>query len=258
MWPHMTGSDPKVTSFDWKSPASDCRRPIRQVLGTSQAWSRTAENFAGGEGGACLSSCMITWSSRHSCHMHPCFTPAHSVCLSWSTVWLPAERRWTLLLLDSIRCMTHVSIWVVNVSMLLCMAVHQWYSSPTVCCCRERTAHWKSMFWISVHLLCYVVVMCATNTPAQCVAEKKRLREESVQNQLRLGRFQTQRYKVESNRMLSAKWLTTYSYSHWQLVRYHVFMWNIWHCVGFEIAHLSAYTHHSWLYTLTSVLFRVQ
>ena len=30
--PHMTGSDLEVTSFDWKSPGSDCRRPISQVL----------------------------------------------------------------------------------------------------------------------------------------------------------------------------------------------------------------------------------
>ena len=31
---HRTGSDPDVTSFDRKSPGSDCRRPINQVLCT--------------------------------------------------------------------------------------------------------------------------------------------------------------------------------------------------------------------------------
>ena len=33
-WPKFTGSDPEVTSFDWKSPGSGCRRPISQSLGT--------------------------------------------------------------------------------------------------------------------------------------------------------------------------------------------------------------------------------
>ena len=32
--PHVTGSDPEVTSFGRKSPGSDCRRPITQVLCT--------------------------------------------------------------------------------------------------------------------------------------------------------------------------------------------------------------------------------
>ena len=32
--PDVTGSDPEVTSFDWKSPGSGCRRPRTQVLGT--------------------------------------------------------------------------------------------------------------------------------------------------------------------------------------------------------------------------------
>ena len=32
--PEVTGSGPKVTSFDRKSPSSGCRMPIRQVLGT--------------------------------------------------------------------------------------------------------------------------------------------------------------------------------------------------------------------------------
>jgi len=26
-WPHVTGSDSEMTSFDWKSPGSGCRRP---------------------------------------------------------------------------------------------------------------------------------------------------------------------------------------------------------------------------------------
>jgi len=30
----VTGSDPEVTSFDWKSPGSGCRRPISQGLDT--------------------------------------------------------------------------------------------------------------------------------------------------------------------------------------------------------------------------------
>ena len=34
MVPHVTGSDPEVTSFDRKSPGSCSRRPIIQVLGT--------------------------------------------------------------------------------------------------------------------------------------------------------------------------------------------------------------------------------
>ena len=34
MRPHLTGSDPEVTSFDRKLPGSGCRRPISQVLGT--------------------------------------------------------------------------------------------------------------------------------------------------------------------------------------------------------------------------------
>ena len=34
MSPHMTGSDPVVTSFGWKTPGSGCRRPITQVVGT--------------------------------------------------------------------------------------------------------------------------------------------------------------------------------------------------------------------------------
>ena len=33
-WPKFTGSDPEVTSVDWKSPGSGCRRPISQVLGS--------------------------------------------------------------------------------------------------------------------------------------------------------------------------------------------------------------------------------
>ena len=33
MWPEVTGSEPEVTSFDWKSPGSGCRRPISQILG---------------------------------------------------------------------------------------------------------------------------------------------------------------------------------------------------------------------------------
>ena len=32
--PHVTGSDPEVTSFGRKSPGSGCGRPISQVLGT--------------------------------------------------------------------------------------------------------------------------------------------------------------------------------------------------------------------------------
>ena len=32
--PEVTRTDPEVMSFDWKSPGSGCRRPIRQVLGT--------------------------------------------------------------------------------------------------------------------------------------------------------------------------------------------------------------------------------
>jgi len=32
-WPHVTGSDPEVTSFDWNSPGSGCRRRISRVLG---------------------------------------------------------------------------------------------------------------------------------------------------------------------------------------------------------------------------------
>ena len=32
----VTGSDPEVTAFDWKSPGSGCRRPISQVLGMSE------------------------------------------------------------------------------------------------------------------------------------------------------------------------------------------------------------------------------
>ena len=32
-WPEVTGSDPEVTLFDWKSPGSGCRRPISQVFG---------------------------------------------------------------------------------------------------------------------------------------------------------------------------------------------------------------------------------
>ena len=34
MRPHLTGSDPEVTSFDRKSPGSGCRRPISQGLDT--------------------------------------------------------------------------------------------------------------------------------------------------------------------------------------------------------------------------------
>ena len=30
--PDVTGSDPEVTSFDWKSPGSGCRRPKTRVL----------------------------------------------------------------------------------------------------------------------------------------------------------------------------------------------------------------------------------
>ena len=33
-WPEVTGSDPKVTSFDRKSPGCGCRRPISEVWGT--------------------------------------------------------------------------------------------------------------------------------------------------------------------------------------------------------------------------------
>ena len=33
MRPHMTGSDPEVTSFDRKLPGSGCGRPISQVSG---------------------------------------------------------------------------------------------------------------------------------------------------------------------------------------------------------------------------------
>ena len=29
----VTGSEPEVTSFDWKSPGSGFRRPISEVLG---------------------------------------------------------------------------------------------------------------------------------------------------------------------------------------------------------------------------------
>ena len=32
--PHVTASDPEVTSFDQKSPVSGCRGPLSQVLGT--------------------------------------------------------------------------------------------------------------------------------------------------------------------------------------------------------------------------------
>ena len=32
-YPHVTGSDPEVTSFDRKSLGSGCSRPISQVLG---------------------------------------------------------------------------------------------------------------------------------------------------------------------------------------------------------------------------------
>jgi len=32
-WPHVTESHPELTSFDRKSTASGCRRPISQVLG---------------------------------------------------------------------------------------------------------------------------------------------------------------------------------------------------------------------------------
>ena len=32
--PHVTGSDPSVTSLDRKSPGKSCRRPISQVLDT--------------------------------------------------------------------------------------------------------------------------------------------------------------------------------------------------------------------------------
>ena len=31
--PHVTGTDPEVTSFHRKSPGSGCRKPISQVLG---------------------------------------------------------------------------------------------------------------------------------------------------------------------------------------------------------------------------------
>ena len=34
MLPDVTGSEPEVTSFDLKSPGSDSRRPISQVLCT--------------------------------------------------------------------------------------------------------------------------------------------------------------------------------------------------------------------------------
>ena len=34
MSPHVTGSDPEVTSFEQKSPGRGCKRPIGQVLGT--------------------------------------------------------------------------------------------------------------------------------------------------------------------------------------------------------------------------------
>ena len=33
-WTEVTGSDPEVTSFDWKSFGSGCRMPISQVLCT--------------------------------------------------------------------------------------------------------------------------------------------------------------------------------------------------------------------------------
>ena len=32
--PHVTASDPEVTSFDQKSPVSGCRGPLSQVLDT--------------------------------------------------------------------------------------------------------------------------------------------------------------------------------------------------------------------------------
>ena len=34
MWPHMTGSDPEVTSFERNSPGSGCGKAISQVLDT--------------------------------------------------------------------------------------------------------------------------------------------------------------------------------------------------------------------------------
>jgi len=33
-WPQVTGSDPEVTSFDWKSPGSGCRRPKTRIYCT--------------------------------------------------------------------------------------------------------------------------------------------------------------------------------------------------------------------------------
>jgi len=33
-WPHVTRSDLEVTSFDWKSSRSGCRKPISHVWGT--------------------------------------------------------------------------------------------------------------------------------------------------------------------------------------------------------------------------------
>jgi len=33
-WPQVTGSDPEVTSFDWKSPRSGCRRPKTRIYCT--------------------------------------------------------------------------------------------------------------------------------------------------------------------------------------------------------------------------------
>ena len=32
--PDVTGTDPKVTSFDQNAPGGGCRRPISRVLGT--------------------------------------------------------------------------------------------------------------------------------------------------------------------------------------------------------------------------------
>ena len=32
--PHVSGSDPEVTSFHCKSPGNGCRRPISKVLGS--------------------------------------------------------------------------------------------------------------------------------------------------------------------------------------------------------------------------------
>ena len=31
---HVTGGDLEVTSFDWRSPRSGCRRPVSQLVGT--------------------------------------------------------------------------------------------------------------------------------------------------------------------------------------------------------------------------------